>query len=51
MKIWLVQIGEPLPIDEKGKERLFRTGILAKMMAEQGHKVTWWATDYSHQKK
>lgn len=51
MKIWLVQIGEPLPIDDQGQARLFRTGILAEVLLSRGHKVLWWTADFYHQKK
>ncbi len=47
LNIWLIQIGEPLPVDGEGI-RLFRTGILAGMLAERGHDVTWWASTFDH---
>jgi glycosyltransferase involved in cell wall biosynthesis len=46
MRIWLIHLGELLPID--GSVRLFRYGILAKMLAEQGHQVTRWAPTFVH---
>ncbi len=49
MKIWLVQLGEPLPMD--GPVRLYRTGILAAMLAERGYNVTWWAATFDHTHK
>lgn len=51
MKIWLIQVGEPLPIDNKGRDRLYRTGLLANYLIEAGHKVVWWTSDFYHQKK
>ena len=39
MRVWLVTIGEPLPIDGTN-ERLCRTGILANMLVKRGHKVS-----------
>ena len=50
MKVWLVTIGEPLPV---GKEdvRLLRTGILAQELAARGHQVLWWSSTFSHTQK
>ena len=49
MKVWLIHLGELLPID--GKVRLFRYGILAEMLAERGHSVTRWAPTFIHATK
>lgn len=46
MQIWLTKLGEPLPID--GKVRLHRTGILAEILADEGHEVTYWTSTFSH---
>lgn len=46
MKIWLIHIGELLPID--GPTRPFRYGILAEMLSERGHYVTRWAPTFIH---
>ncbi|MCC9078805.1 glycosyltransferase family 4 protein [Litorilinea aerophila] len=46
MNIWLVHVGELLPID--GDVRLFRYGILANMLVERGHRVTRWAPTFIH---
>tara|TARA_B100000242_G_C43043816_1_gene487117 strand:+ start:1394 stop:2581 length:1188 start_codon:yes stop_codon:yes gene_type:complete len=48
MNIWLLQRNEPTPIDSGGKSRLFRMGIIAEMLANSGHKVTWWTSDFNH---
>ena len=48
MNIWLLQRNEPTPIDSKGKSRLFRMGIIAEMLSNSGHKVTWWTSDFDH---
>lgn len=50
MKVWIITVGEPLPI-EAGQERLLRAGILSKMLAEGGHDVTWWTSTFLHMKK
>lgn len=46
MKVWFVEIGEPLPIEEN--PRLLRYGMLTKLLATYGHHVTWWASGFSH---
>ena len=46
MRTWLIHLGELLSIDEDA--RLFRYGILAKMLAERGHLVTRWAPTFVH---
>src|SRR5262249_61124298 len=50
MKIWLITVGEPLPI-ESGQPRLLRTGILADLLARRGHQVTWWTSAFDHFRK
>lgn len=50
MRAWLLSIGEPLPCDGKG-DRLWRTGLLAKALAEQGHEVRWWTSTFHHKEK
>ena len=50
MRVWLVTIGEPLPIDGTN-ERLCRTGILANMLVKRGHKVIWWTSTFDHIRK
>jgi glycosyltransferase involved in cell wall biosynthesis len=50
MHIWLVQPGEPLPIDA-GHPRMLRTGMLAAELIRRGHRVTWWATTFRHATK
>ena len=50
MRVWLVTVGEPLPVD-KGTVRLFRTGMLAKALVDSGHEVTWWSSTFDHFRK
>lgn len=50
MNIWLLQVGEPLPVNDKNS-RLWRTGLLAKYLSKRGHKVTWWSSNFDHTKK
>lgn len=50
--IWIVQIGEPVPHDcAHRNERLFRSGILAKHLADEGREVVWWASTVDHARK
>lgn len=51
MKIWLVEVGETLPIGASAGCRLRRIGILARAMAAAGHEVTWWASSFDHYQK
>lgn len=50
MRVWLVTVGEPLPIDGKG-ERLHRAGILAGYLKQAGHEVVWWSSSFDHVRK
>lgn len=48
MKIALVKLGELLP-GEASRPR--RMSVLAHALAEAGHDVTWWTSDWNHQLK
>lgn len=50
MRIWLITVGEPLPL-ERVKDRLWRTGLLAEMLAARGHEVLWWTSRVDHFRK
>lgn len=47
MLVWLITVGERLPTDGPS-ERLFRTGTLAKLFIERGHRVVWWTSAFDH---
>jgi glycosyltransferase involved in cell wall biosynthesis len=47
MRVWLLNVGEPLPTDP-GNERLLRAGIVAEMLVARGHDVTWWTSAFHH---
>ena len=49
MRIWMVEIGEPSPLDPSS--RLFRYAQLSRFLAAQGHDVTWWNATFEHMKK
>jgi len=50
MNVWLITVGEPLPIDSSNA-RLMRTGLLARQLLEQGHGVVWWSSAFDHFRK
>lgn len=50
MRVWLITVGEPLPIDG-ADVRLLRTGYLAQQFAASGDHVTWWSSTFNHAKK
>jgi glycosyltransferase involved in cell wall biosynthesis len=49
MKVWLLHIGEEMPVD--GTTRLFRYGYLARALTERGHQVLRWAPTFRHATK
>jgi glycosyltransferase involved in cell wall biosynthesis len=49
LKVWLIKLGEPLPID--GPVRLHRYGILAERLVKHGHAVIYWTSTFNHQLK
>jgi len=49
MNIWLIQTGEPLPIDDSVKK--MRTALLADKLLAKGHSVIWWTSAFDHVKK
>jgi glycosyltransferase involved in cell wall biosynthesis len=48
LNIWLVTVGEPLPIRVDENPRLLRTGRLAQGLKERGHNVLWWTSAFDH---
>ena len=46
-QIWLVKLGETLPIGTI-KRRLLRKGLLAEILAKEGHDVTYWCSTFDH---
>jgi len=49
MKVWLISIGEPLPLDKN--VRKLRTAMLADSLVSRGHDVRWWVSAFEHQRK
>lgn len=50
MNIWLVTVGEPLPLLGE-RCRLWRCGLLAKALSSRGHAVKWWTSTFDHIRK
>ena len=50
MRVWLVQITEPLPPPLDGS-RLMRSGLLAHALVARGHDVHWWASTFLHSER
>lgn len=50
MRIWLVTVGEPLPLPGSDA-RLLRAGILSRLLVRQGHEVLWWTSTFDHWQK
>ena len=48
-RIWIVTHFEPIPTEENA--RPMRAGLLAKVLADRGHEVTWWTPDFDHYNK
>jgi glycosyltransferase involved in cell wall biosynthesis len=47
--VWVLKDGEILPID--AQPRRMRTWMLADALVARGHRVTWWASTFAHQRK
>ena len=50
MYIWIITIGEPIPLDP-GEPRLHRSGSLAVKLSSNNHKVIWFNSTFDHFKK
>lgn len=48
-KIWVLEIGEPLPLEEN--VRLHRYGQFTHFLGEAGQDITWWTSSFSHAPK
>jgi glycosyltransferase involved in cell wall biosynthesis len=46
MRVWLLHVGEELPVD--GPQRRYRYGYLAEALRQQGHEVVRWAPTFRH---
>jgi hypothetical protein len=49
MLFWVVEAGEPLPVDSG--ERPLRCGMLCERLVAAGHQVLWWASTFDHARK
>jgi glycosyltransferase involved in cell wall biosynthesis len=50
LSIWLVTVGEPLPLPGS-TDRMWRTGLLAEILARRGHRPLWWTSTVDHFRK
>jgi glycosyltransferase involved in cell wall biosynthesis len=50
MRVWLMTVGEPLPL-AGARDRLWRTGLLAHELCARGHEVLWWTSTVDHFRK
>lgn len=50
MNIWIVAVGEPLPLPNN-KDHLHRVGILSEVLVSRNHNVTWWSSTVDHFRK
>lgn len=49
LKIWILKDGETLPVGNNLKK--MRTWRLSEALADRGHSVTWWSSNFSHSQK
>jgi glycosyltransferase involved in cell wall biosynthesis len=49
MNVWLITIGEALPVQEGARK--LRTAIVAEGLVARGHHVLWWSSAFDHFKK
>jgi glycosyltransferase involved in cell wall biosynthesis len=50
VRVWLIDIGDPLPLFHP-EDRRFRAGNIAEHLMEAGHHVTWWGSTFDHARK
>ncbi len=50
MNCWIVNVGEPVS-ELDGKVRIFRCGMLAQALVDQGHNVVRWTSTFRHYTK
>ncbi len=50
MRVWLIDIGDPLPYFHP-EDRRFRAGNIADHLMEAGHHVLWWGSTFDHARK
>jgi len=51
MRVWLLTIGEPVPLGAGARDRLHRTGAFARYLVSRGHQVVWWTSAFDHFRK
>jgi glycosyltransferase involved in cell wall biosynthesis len=48
MRIWIIEVGEPLPPPIDRDTRKHRIGMLIDALIDAGHSVYWWASTFDH---
>ncbi len=51
MRVWVLTVGEPVPVLDGKAPRLLRSGVLVKALAGEGHEVVWWTSAFDHYAK
>ncbi len=51
MHIWVITVGEPVPVDENHRDRLHRSGLLTRSLEKRGIRTTWWTSTFDHFRK
>lgn len=51
MRVWIVTMGEPVPVQEGRHDRLHRSGFFARFLATHDHQVIWWTSTFDHFRK
>jgi len=51
MHIWVITIGEPVPVDGNRYDRLHRSGLLTRSLEKRGTRTTWWTSTFDHFRK
>lgn len=50
MNVWVITVGEPLPVD-RPSYRPYRSGLLVGELVRRGHRVCWWSSVFDHSAK
>jgi glycosyltransferase involved in cell wall biosynthesis len=51
MRVWVVSVGEPVPLGADCCDRLFLAGSFSRFLAALGHEVIWWTSAFDHFRK
>ena len=51
MNVWVIQSNEHIPHDNEKHVTLSRTYFVCEELVKRFHRVTWWASAFSHKSK